>query len=691
MMDGWRTTGGKSLLFFLSLVIIGNFIVLNLLIAILLANFEEHDVVDVAMSEQKEELRRKSRIPELELISSVTSFKRSRGKTFFFQSSSRVLPAALKPSRSKMSLKDRSASSFDPSAIVKPKPKMKGHSLFLFGPKNPIRTNTTSIVNHPHFDAVVLVLIVASTLSVALDNPLTAPDSSIVTILRWVDIILTSLFLLEVVLKVITHGLFFAPDAYLKDNWNVMDFVITAVAVPGLLGGTSKIKFLKTLRTFRALRPLRLINRNPGLKLVVSSLFASVPQIVNVLLVCFLLFISFSIVAVNNLKGKFLACMGSNFDALSSQQQDLLTYPRIWTNLTADEQTWFNESVAAAYAALESTAPTSRVLCDYFNGTWDKTVPQTFDNVLIGCRTFYEMSSLEGWTVIMVASVDATEIDMQPIPNHQLGWTIFHILFMVTGSFFVIQLFIGVVVENFGKMKEKLDGTFLLSGSQREWLMISEAMLNLRPLRKQKIPHGWLRRICFRMAKSPGLENVTTGCIVLNTFMMALTYFQEEDSFTTMVEYCNYAFAAFFTAEAAIKITGLGRYYWKEPWNIFDFTIVVGSFFGMVYTWIGGSSARASAATIRSVRVTRLVKLIQTAPSLRQLVNTLIITLPSLVNIGGILSLVFFIYAALGVQLFAKVQLGDLVTKTANFQSIGRAMTTLVSFLGAHIYMRNTC
>lgn len=678
MMDGWRATGAKSLVFFLSLVIIGNFIVLNLFLAILLANFEERDVVDIAMTEQKEELRRKSRISEVEVVSSFTNVKKSRGKSFLLQSSNRVLPAALKPSRSRKNALDRTASSFDPGAVEKPKPNVKGHSLFVFGPKNPVRTNTSSIVNHPHFDTVVLILIVASTLSVALDNPLTAPDSSVVTILGWADLIFTSFFILEVVLKVITQGLYFAPDAYLKDNWNAMDFVITAIAVPGLLGGTSKIKFLKTLRTFRALRPLRLINRNQGLKLVVSSLFASVPQIVNVLLVCLLLVMTFSIVAVNNLKGKFYSCMGDVFDSLNPKQQDLITYPRSWANLTAEEQTWFNGSTSEAFASLNPDNLTSHTLCEFLGATWTATIPQNFDNVLIGCRTFYEISTLEGWSTVMLASVDATDIDMQPIANHQLGWTIFHILFITTGSFFVIQLFIGVVIENFGTMKEKLDGTYLLSGSQREWLMISEAILNLRPLRKQKTPRGRARRFCFRIAKSPVLEAVTTGCIVLNTFMMALTYFGEEDSFSAMIEYCNYAFAVFFTLEAAAKITGLGRYYWKESWNIFDFAIVVGSFMGMTYTWVGGSSARASAGTIRSLRVTRLVKLIQAAPSLRQLVNTLIITLPSLVNIGGLLSLVFFIYAALGVQLFAKVKLGDLVTDNANFQTIGKAMATLV-------------
>ncbi|KAJ0403413.1 hypothetical protein P43SY_003984 [Pythium insidiosum] len=191
---------------------------------------------------------------------------------------------------------------------------------------------------------------------------------------------------------------------------------------------------------------------------------------------------------------------------------------------------------------------TSREACQMLNATWGYTIPQSFDNVLVAWRTFYEISTTEGWVTIMLAAVDATEIDMQPIPNYREVWTIFFIAFIFWGSFFVIQLFIGVVIENFNRMKEKLD------------------------------------------AQSSVLETITMGSIILNTFIMALTYFGEEDLYGMLIEYSNYVFALVFTLEAIIKIVGLGRYYWKDKWNIFDFTIVLGSFIGLVYTWAGGSS-----------------------------------------------------------------------------------------------------
>lgn len=189
--------------------------------------------------------------------------------------------------------------------------------------------------------------------------------------------------------------------------------------------------------------------------------------------------LDFSIIAVNNLKGRFFACSGDVFDALTTAQQALIMSPRAWDNLLAEEKLWFNDTAAALYASASALAATttedvhgvdgitSRMVCGYLNASWQRTIPQNFDNVLYALLAFYEISTTEGWITLMLAGVDATDVDMQPIANHHESWTLFFIAFIFLGSFFFIQLFIGVVIENFNRMKETLDGTRLLSCSQR--------------------------------------------------------------------------------------------------------------------------------------------------------------------------------------------------------------------------------
>ena len=119
----------------------------------------------------------------------------------------------------------------------------------------------------------------------------------------------------------------------------------------------------------------------------------------------------------------------------------------------------------------------------------------------------------------------------------------------------------------------------------------------------------------------------------------------------------NYLFAAIFTVEAGLKIFVFRSEYFKNKWNNFDFLIVIGTYFGIIVTATTDSNVGAAALLIRSFRLLRIVRLLKRAKSLRVIFNTLIVTIPSLANVGGLLLLLLFIYAILGVQLFAKVKL----------------------------------
>lgn len=84
---------------------------------------------------------------------------------------------------------------------------------------------------------------------------------------------------------------------------------------------------------------------------------------------------------------------------------------------------------------------------------WDQTIPQQFDNVAQALLTFFEISTTEAWTAVMYAAVDATEEDMQPIRDKNVLRVWFFMLFMLVGSYLVMNLFVGVIIDNFNKVK----------------------------------------------------------------------------------------------------------------------------------------------------------------------------------------------------------------------------------------------
>lgn len=73
------------------------------------------------------------------------------------------------------------------------------------------------------------------------------------------------------------------------------------------------------------------------------------------------------------------------------------------------------------------------------------------------------MSTTEGWVEVMHRVVDSEGIDLQPIKENNIYWSIFCIFFIVVGDFFVLNLFVGVVVSTFNREKELLGKNFLLT------------------------------------------------------------------------------------------------------------------------------------------------------------------------------------------------------------------------------------
>jgi len=103
------------------------------------------------------------------------------------------------------------------------------------------------------------------------------------------------------ILKVIANGLFIGKDSYLRNGWNIIDIFLIIISLIDLiisLTVKSSSKILRILRILRTFRPLRLINRYPGLKLVVTTLLTSLKPIGNIILINFFFLLIFGIFGI---------------------------------------------------------------------------------------------------------------------------------------------------------------------------------------------------------------------------------------------------------------------------------------------------------------------------------------------------------------------------------------------------------
>ncbi|KAE9001800.1 Sodium channel protein type 5 subunit alpha [Phytophthora rubi] len=558
-----------------------------------------------------------------------------------------------------------------------------GKSLFLFDEESKIRRLACYLSGHQHFDSTVFGLIVISSIALAADNPLADPTSNLATFLKGLDKSLAIVFAIEMVIKIVAMGLLLHKGSYLRNSWNIIDGVIVISSLIMLVAESSgqgkNLKSLRSLRGLRTFRPLRMISRRPGLKLVVNALFESIPEVINVLFVCMLFFLIFSIVAVNYLKGTFNSCSGEVFSALSDPQVNFLVAPSIWSASSDLQRSWFNGTTCeTTFPYMTSSNLTSEYVCECWGADWGPVLPQNFNNVGAAMLTFFEISTTEGWADVMMAAIDSNGIGMQPIRDNNMLWALFFVLFIMVGSFFVVNLFIGVIIDNFNRMKSALGGDFMLTPEQKKWVEAQKAASRVGPVRVLKPPKQMWRRHLFVLVRTPRFEWLIMICIIVNTFLMAAQFFGESTLQASVINVVNEIFAVVFTMEAVMKLVAFGWEYFEDQWNQFDFFVVLGTLLSVVVEMITGTSVRSLAMLVRVFRVTRILRLVKASKSIRQILVTLYIALPGLSNITSILFLMLFIYSTMGVQIFAKVALSDNIDSHANFQDFGNGFLFLL-------------
>ena len=370
-----------------------------------------------------------------------------------------------------------------------------------------------------------------------MDNPLNDPNSALVQVLQISDIVFSTFFALEALLKIVAFGLFFNRNvAYLKNGWNVIDITVVVISLISFGISGDKLKVIKIFRLFRVLRPLRVISRNKGLRIGIQALFMAVPNIINVIIVSLLFYIIFGIIGVNYFKGQFYSCsFGDSF-----------------------MPTFLEPS--SVFAALI----TDKWQCLNLGGAWVNS-DYHFNNLPEAVSTLFQMSTTEGWVDVMNQGVDSVDIDKQPIKNYNIIWSLFFMVFVFFGNFLILDLFTGVVVSTFNKEKEILGKNFLLTDNQKKWLEQKKVCMKIKPKILIEKVYSPFRQRVRDLVNSKYFEIVVLFCIFLNTITLAINWYDQSKYVDDLLDYINYGFAIFFAFEAIFKLIAFGaRTYFRD-------------------------------------------------------------------------------------------------------------------------------
>uniref|UniRef100_A0A8B9ZL68 Voltage-dependent L-type calcium channel subunit alpha n=2 Tax=Anas TaxID=8835 RepID=A0A8B9ZL68_ANAPL len=650
MYDGIMAYGGPSssgmivCIYFIILFICGNYILLNVFLAIAVDNLADAESLNTAQKEEAEEKERKKNASYTKNYFSPYPYPPCDVPGILLKYP-KLVPAGPRPRRiSELNMKEK----------ITPIP--EGSAFFIFSSTNPIRVGCHRLINHHIFTNLILVFIMLSSVSLAAEDPIRS-HSFRNNILGYFDYAFTAIFTVEILLKMTAFGAFLHKGSFCRNYFNLLDLLVVGVSLVSFGIQSSAISVVKILRVLRVLRPLRAINRAKGLKHVVQCVFVAIRTIGNIMIVTTLLQFMFACIGVQLFKGKFYRCT----DEAKQNPEECRGIYIVYKDGDVDnpmvkERVWQNSD---------------------FN----------FDNVLSAMMALFTVSTFEGWPALLYKAIDSNGENVGPVYNYRVEISIFFIIYIIIIAFFMMNIFVGFVIVTFQEQGEQEYKNCELDKNQRQCV---EYALKARPLRRY-IPKNPYQYKFWYVVNSTGFEYIMFVLIMLNTLCLAMQHYGQSKLFNDAMDIMNMVFTGVFTVEMVLKLIAFKpKGYFSDAWNTFDSLIVIGSIVDVVLSEADVSipqntennsedSARISITFFRLFRVMRLVKLLSRGEGIRTLLWTFIKSFQALPYVALLIAMLFFIYAVIGMQVFGKVAMRDnnQINRNNNFQTFPQAVLLL--------------
>ncbi|KAF8781415.1 Voltage-dependent L-type calcium channel subunit like protein [Argiope bruennichi] len=525
------------------------------------------------------------------------------------------------------------------------------------------------------FEYLILLTIFCNCVALAIYTPHACMDSNRLNhYLEKTEYLFLVIFMIECIMKIIAYGFLFHPGAYLRSGWNFLDFVIVIIGIISTaLSALMKEGFdVKALRAFRVLRPLKLVSGVPSLQVVLNSILRAMVPLLHIALLVIFVIIIYAIIGLELFSGKM--------------------HETCFNNITGE--TALEEPHPCGENGFHCNISNNEVCMGYWEGP--NFGITNFDNFGLAMLTVFQCVTNEGWTNVLYNINDSV--------GNEWPW-IYFISLIIIGSFFVLNLVLGVLSGEFSKEREKAKarGDFhKLREKQQieddlrgylEWITQGEDIeqddkenkegssrnsKNLRDIDRVDttqgetnsidavhVPSWWslkkkklsrdnrrLRRMCRRMVKSKAFYWIVIVLVFLNTLALASEHNSQPPWLDYFQEIANLFFVALFTLEMLLKLFSLGfQGYFVSLFNRFDCFVVVSSILETVLTY-SDVMPPLGVSVLRCVRLLRIFKVTKYWASLRNLVASLINSMRSIASLLLLLFLFIVIFALLGMQVF---------------------------------------
>ncbi|KAL7269076.1 calcium channel protein [Rhizina undulata] len=542
-------------------------------------------------------------------------------------------------------------------------------SLYLFKPSNPVRRFCQCVVGpsrgsvryeglQPYgpisgaFSIIVYCAVVAMVVIACITTPMyqkkyyeTHGNSS----LNWftlTDVAFVVLFTLESIMKIIADGLIWAPNAYLRGSWGIIDCIVLITLWTSVITSLrNQDEIARAVGAFKALRALRLLNISGSAQDTFHSVVVlGGRKILGAAFVSLSLIIPFAIYGVNLFSGLMVSCNDeSNVVYLSDCVNEYASSPYNW-------------NVLAPRAA---TNP-------FFN----------FDSFPSSLFILFQIVSQEGWIAVMFSAESIVGNGMQPQPFASQAYALFFVAFNLLGSVFVLTLFVSVFMRNYTEQT----GVAFLTSDQRSWLELRKL---LRQVRASKRPNGnpdskW-RTWCYNRAthKHGWWQRGVTLVLILHCGLLLLEYHPAPQWLDRTRDWIFLAFTLVFLINLAVRVIGLTwANFLKSRWDWYALVTVSGTFVTTILL-LAGYVDTAFVQLQKLFLVSLLMLLIPRNNDLDHLFKTAASSLTAIGSLMATWFVLFLVYAIAFTQTFGLTKIGPNGGDNINFRTVPKALVLL--------------
>ncbi|KAI9176083.1 calcium channel protein [Blastocladiella emersonii ATCC 22665] len=516
--------------------------------------------------------------------------------------------------------------------------------------QNPVVAALQALIESRVFIAFIFLTILASIVAAALDSPMDrlyrlrsragndAPDA--VSAANWgdwifvTDVLTVAIFSVEFALKIGALGY-----TYFFDKWNNLDFVVLTTMAASFFVDQSSAH---VIRMARALRPLRVISYLPGVQSIFAALVLGLPRILSAIGFTMLVLFPYALYGMFLFSGRLMRCndasVASRAACVGMYANDVGVWvPRVWGNVKSS-----------------------------FN--WD-----SLGNALL---TLFVMASKEGWTALMNQTQAIVGPGLQPVaspadaPRGSWWHAAYGVSFMLIGSVYTLNVFIGVVVRSF----DESTGMAYLTNPQKAWNNVAKRIAALRPKALRPPNHQrwvlgqwvvWLQRQYGRV-----LYQVVTATMVIHMLLLCSEHADQPDWLDRVKEHAFIVFVALYLVEMLMLIVAMGprSYFKKSWWNWYD-SAITSLALGFVLAQL----------FVDDPYFTRLQKLFLVGYALRlarrvaglhTLFATVGASLKDIARVYVVLAIVLLFFALVFTELFGLTRFGNAFTDYSSFRTV---------------------